>query len=49
MQLLREEEILREGVGSLPALPLDVVRYPTNYLRLGQASNGEKARVEAAR
>jgi hypothetical protein len=24
-------------------------RYPTNYLRLGEASKGEKARVEAAR
>jgi hypothetical protein len=23
--------------------------YPTNYLRLGEASKGEKARVEAAR
>ena len=35
-------------------LPLDVGQlpnhsYPTNYLRLGEASKGEKARVEAAR
>jgi hypothetical protein len=33
----------------LPASLWMSARYPTNYLRLGEASKGEKARVEAAR